>query len=191
MRRKEFLNRLTWIWGGAVLVPTAAMLQSCVYKPVKRVELTQTDIPFLDALGETIIPTTADAPGAKEAKIGEFMIVMVRDCMPPDHQDILLDGLNTLDEHCAKTYKSSFANLEVPKQLEIVQQLQSDAIAHGLKQKGKNTRTPHYFNILKGLTVRGYFTSKIGCTQARRYNPVPGKYEACIPYKKEDKIWAT
>jgi hypothetical protein len=43
---------------------------------------------------------------------------------------------------------------------------------------------------MKELTLLGYFTSEIGCTQARRYIETPGKYDACIPYKKGDKAWA-
>jgi hypothetical protein len=48
----------------------------------------------------------------------------------------------------------------------------------------------HYFRMMKELTLLGYFTSEIGSTQARRYVPVPGRYEGCIPYKKGDKAFA-
>ena len=50
---------------------------------------------------------------------------------------------------------------------------------------------PHYFGMMKQLTLWGYFTSKPGATQALRYVAVPGRYEGCIPYKKGDKAWAT
>jgi hypothetical protein len=43
---------------------------------------------------------------------------------------------------------------------------------------------------MKQLTLLGYFTSEPGATKALRYNPVPGKFEGCIPYKKGDKAWA-
>ena len=49
----------------------------------------------------------------------------------------------------------------------------------------------HYFSLMKQLTLLGYFTSEIGCTQALRYEAVPGRYEGCIPYTKGDKAWAT
>ena len=57
--------------------------------------------------------------------------------------------------------------------------------------KKKTEDPPHYFKLMKDLTVQGYFTSEIGATKALRYVPVPGKYESCIPYKKGDKAWAT
>jgi hypothetical protein len=41
--------------------------------------------------------------------------------------------------------------------------------------------------MMKELTLLGYFTSKPGCTLAKRYMPVPGKYIGCVPYKKGEK----
>jgi hypothetical protein len=45
-------------------------------------------------------------------------------------------------------------------------------------------------NMLKDLTVLGYFTSEIGATQALNFVEVPGKFDACIPYNKGDKAYA-
>jgi hypothetical protein len=47
-----------------------------------------------------------------------------------------------------------------------------------------------YYALIKQLTLFGYFTSKEGITQALRFTPVPGKWEACIDYKKGDAIFA-
>ena len=48
--------------------------------------------------------------------------------------------------------------------------------------------SPHYFTMMKQLTLWGYFTSKEGMMQALKYVPVPDHYDACIDYKKGDKI---
>ena len=54
--------------------------------------------------------------------------------------------------------------------------------------KNKKEEEPvHYFRMMKELTLFGYFTSKPGCTQAKRYMPVPGKYIGCVPYTKGEK----
>ena len=42
-------------------------------------EFTESDIAFLDEVAETIFPKTS-TPGAKDAKVGQFMTVMVNDC---------------------------------------------------------------------------------------------------------------
>jgi hypothetical protein len=49
---------------------------------------------------------------------------------------------------------------------------------------------PHYFRMMKELTMLGYFTSEIGMTKAQRYAETPGKYDPCVPYKPGDKAWA-
>jgi hypothetical protein len=48
----------------------------------------------------------------------------------------------------------------------------------------------HYFRMMKELTLLGYFTSEIGCTQAQRYIESPGRFDPCAPYKPGEKAWA-
>jgi hypothetical protein len=55
----------------------------------------------------------------------------------------------------------------------------------------KKEDADHYFRMMKELTLLGYFTSEIGATKALRYIESPGRYDACIPYKKGDKAWAS
>ena len=49
---------------------------------------------------------------------------------------------------------------------------------------------PHYFRMLKELTLLGYFTSEIGYTQAMRYVEAPGRFDPCVPYAPGDRAWA-
>ena len=49
---------------------------------------------------------------------------------------------------------------------------------------------PHYYTLMKQLTLFGYFTSEIGNKEALRFLPIPGKYDGAYPYKKGDKAWA-
>jgi hypothetical protein len=51
----------------------------------------------------------------------------------------------------------------------------------------KEDEAIHYFRMMKELTLLGYFTSEPGCTQAKRYMPLPGKYIGCVPYVKGEK----
>ncbi len=57
-----------------------------------------------------------------------------------------------------------------------------------MKNKKKEDPT-HYFRQFKEMTMLAYFTSEVGCTQARRYVETPGKYDACIPYTKGEKAF--
>ena len=55
------------------------------------------------------------------------------------------------------------------------------------KNYKKQRISPHYFMMMKQLTLFGYFTSEVG-SKSVRYIPVPGRYEGCVPYKKGDKL---
>jgi hypothetical protein len=66
-----------------------------------------------------------------------------------------------------------------------------DAEQKAFQEKKKAEELPHYFRLMKELTLWGFFTSEVGATKALRYVAVPGKYEGCVDYKKGDKAWAT
>ena len=191
MKRNEFLNRLSLGTGAALILPSVNLLQGCAYEPQYRKTLTEADIPLLDEIGETIIPTTASSPGARATNIGAYMLLMYRDCMPVEEQIIFLDGLNELDTRAAETYSNSFIKAKPEERLRLLESIQTEAEAYYLRMEGSEEVPPHYFQLIKGLTLSGYFSSEIGMTQAREYLPLPGKFDACIPYAKGDKPWAT
>ena len=67
--------------------------------------------------------------------------------------------------------------------------LEKKAQANGDTNFKKQTMSAHYFTMMKQLTILGYFTSKEGRQGATNYQPVPGKYEGDVPYRKGiDKI---
>ena len=68
MNRREAISAVRFLVGGSV-IGAEAFLSGCSSKPsspsVNGV-LTSDQIAFLDEVGETILPTTASSPGAKE-----------------------------------------------------------------------------------------------------------------------------
>ncbi len=190
MKRKTFIKQVGYGTGAAVLLPSIGLVQSCSYDPQIRRTLSEADIPLLDEIGETIIPATADAPGAKATKIGEYMLLMYKDCMEEEDQGILVSGINTLDSKAAMDYSESFVTINPTNRKVLLETVQEEAIAYHLEHEGEEKVPPHYFDILKGLTLNGYFTSEIGMTEARAYLPLPGQYVECMPYSKSDKVWA-
>ncbi|HMB61495.1 MAG TPA: gluconate 2-dehydrogenase subunit 3 family protein [Eudoraea sp.] len=191
MKRKSFLNRLALASGGTVFLPSLGLLQGCEYVPAVRTDLDHSDLSFLNEIAETILPATPSSPGAKEAKVGHYMLSIFRDCMVREEQAVFLEGLNQLDARSAIAFEASFMDAQPREKLEILQALQAEAISYNLALEGVDHPLPHYFDLFKSLTISGYFTSETGMTIARSYLPLPGKYEACIPYTSGDKPWAT
>src|ERR671925_230534 len=74
------------------------------------------------------------------------------------------------------------------QRLALLEKLDHEQKAYMDTRKGD--APPHYFRLMKELTLLGYFTSEIGCTQAQRYVEAPGRYDPCVPYTPGDKAWA-
>lgn len=187
MNRREAISSVALLLGGTIL-GTEAFLSGCKTKSEAGVSFSATDISFLDEVAETILPATG-TPGAKAAKVGEFMTVMVKDCYEPKDQTIFMEGMKKLDEACKAKNSKSFMDCTPAQRHDFLVTLDAETKAY---QKNKKKEDPnHYFRMMKELTLTGYFTSEVGATKALRYVAVPGKYEGCIDYKKGDKAWAT
>lgn len=186
MNRREAVSTVALLVGGAML-GTEAFLSGCK-SAARTVNFTPADIAYMDEIAETILPATK-TPGAKAAKVGEYMAVMVKDCYDENDQKIFLNGLDKLDEESKKKNKKSFIESSAQERHDLLVAIDKEARAYAKSKKKEDPS--HYFSMVKRLTLDGYFTSEIGAKQALNYVAVPGKYEGCTDYKKGDKAWAT
>src|ERR1700712_5362851 len=99
MNRREALSSVALLLGGTI-IGAEMFLSGCTNADSKigtaGLNFTGDDVAFLDEVGETIIPKT-DTPGAREAKIGDFMKTIVNDCYPEADQKVFVGGLKKLD----------------------------------------------------------------------------------------------
>jgi len=209
MERREAVKYIS-ILLGATLVGADSFLTGCKSSTGKPGEWSQDDVAYLDEIADTILPRTS-TPGAKDAKVGQFMTVMVNDCYEEGDQKAFREGMDKLNEASKKKYSNGFMNISPEQRKELLISLdkedkdyqgkvndfngkedkkEREELAKGNMKYQRQRMSPHYFSLMKQLTLLGYFTSEPGATKALRYNPVPGKYEGCIPYKKGDKAWA-
>lgn len=211
MDRRELLKMIATLTGG-VVIGGEVFLSGCKTNDTTATNsFSKDDIAFLDEVAETILPKTK-TPGAKDAAVGQFMTVMVNDCYEIENQKAFHEGIKKLDEASKEMYNEGFMKLTPEKRHDLLVSLDKETKEYQKKKadfdkvqnekekaetgKGnsdfkKETMAPHYFTMMKQLTLLGFFTSKPGATEALRYVAVPGKYEGCIPYNKGDKAWAT
>lgn len=202
MERRELLKMIAVLTGGAV-IGGEVFLSGCKTAAKKDAGFSTENIAMLDEVGETIIPTT-NTPGAKAAKIGDFMKTMVTDCYTQAEQDAFTKGIGQLDDASEKGNGKSFMESTPEQRHSLLVALEKEAkefngkkndseksARESSKTGGKDfTAAPvHYYTMMKQLTLFGYFTSKPGATQALRNVPVPGKYIGDLPYKKGDKAF--
>ncbi len=175
MNRREVIQRLTLMLGGAVSAPiiAGAMGEKTNFGP--SVEVTPEQERLLAEIADVIIPATG-TPGAKEAGVQKFIIRVVSDCYLLADQEKFFSGLENLRKDAVSTYGKAFEQLSSVQKTEIV------------KRSAESDRS--FFLTMKSLTVTGYFTSEIGATQALEYLPVPGKFIGSYPLTREQKTWA-
>jgi hypothetical protein len=208
MERREAVKYISLLLGGTV-IGADAFLSGCRNKGASNIaDLTAEDIAYLNEVGETILPRTA-TPGAKDARVGEFMQVMVRDCYEEADQRAFMDGLGKLNDASREKFKNDFMSITPEQRTQLLTEIDAEAKAYQKEvsafnneenQKAKDEeakgnrdykrqhKAPHYYTMMKQLTLLGFFTSEPGMTQAVRYLPVPGRYEGCVPYTKGDKV---
>ena len=212
MDRRELLKMIAVVTGTA-FIGGEFLLSGCKSKDatVGGAAFSESDIAFLDEVGETILPATAKSPGAKASQIGKYMQTMVNDCYTEEEQKIFHEGINKLDEASEKMFSTGFIKATPQQRHDLLVGLDKEAkehqktkdefdkaqdakekeeIAQGNKGFKKEKKPAHYFTMMKQLTLHGFFTSKVGATQALRHVAVPTKYEGCVPYKKGDRAWA-
>jgi len=159
------------------------------------------DVAMLDEIAETILPETS-TPGAKAAKTGAFMALMVTEVYDARQQQVFRAGLAQVDEACRTAHGVPFMQATPAQRLSVVEALDREQkSAMDARTPTRTNRAPaapaapdepaHYFRMMKELALLGYFTSEIGYTKAMRYRESPGRFDPCAPHAPGDKIWAS
>jgi len=143
-------------------------------------------------LAETIIPRT-DTPGAKDAKVEDYIIKMITENTDAKTQKSFMAGLSSLEHYTYENYHQQFVQCNASQKNEIIKHFESKSTySIGILNKvSKKLLGPSFFNQLKDLTTVGYCTSFAGATKGMAYDFIPVNFEACIPLKKNQLAWAT
>jgi hypothetical protein len=189
MNRRNALQMVATMMGGVMITPALAdVLEGRRPMPTgtQALVFSSQEEALIAEIADVIIPTT-DTPGAKAAGVAPFINTIVSDCYPKDYQERFKAGLAKVERECTAAFGKSFVNATTEQRTVILKIQESNAYAD---RKAGVKDTPFWF-MIKELTVSGYFTSEIGCTQALAYEWVPGRYEGCVPLKPGQKAWAT
>ena len=186
MNRREAIKRLTLLMGGAVIGAETFLSGGVLKNKQSKLDLTSQELTLLDEIGETIIPTTS-TPGARAVQIGAFMKMMVSDCYDDEHQGVFQAGLGQVDAAAQRRFGKLFLQISPVERTTLLNEIDQEERQYRAK---KETNEPaHYFRLMKQMTLLGYFSSEIGCTQALRFVEVPGAYRGNELYKKGDRAW--
>lgn len=147
---------------------------------------------LLAALAEGIIPST-DSPGAQEAGVAGFIIMMIRECTGRAEQNCFIDGLKELQSYSLRHYQASFESCSPQQQAEVLLHFEGKGrpMAGLMGKVQARYLGRSFFSILKDYTVEGYCTSEAGATRGLTYVAVPGSFHGCVPLQAGQRGWAT
>jgi hypothetical protein len=118
-------------------------------------------------LSELIIPQTT-TPGAKGARVNEFIDIFLSSVNASKRQEFL-EGLQWIDMRSQQLFQTLFVKATPQQQTELLTRL-------SVPNSTETTSGQNFFKLIKGLTVFGYYTSKVGIEEEL-------KFEGWVEYK--------
>jgi hypothetical protein len=129
---------------------------------------------LVEELSETIIPMDSHSGGAKAAKVADYIEQVVRESTDESKRTVWREGLRLIDLMSEHYNGKSFVKASPEERISILTVL---------SENDHMTDIPEvrFFIELKKLTVRGYYTSKIGIHDELEYqgNRILQEYVGC------------
>jgi hypothetical protein len=112
-------------------------------------------------MSERIIPADQSSPGAKAARVNEYIDLIVSQS-PDMVKQTWRDGLAAVNGMSRDKFGKSFADASVDQQVELLKEISKN-------EKNPSTKVEGFFRTIKNATVDGYYTSEIGIHQELHY----------------------
>jgi hypothetical protein len=149
-----------------------AAVQRTGAKPALKA-LTASQYATLDALVDAIIPTDERSPGAREARVADYIDLLLSETDAEMRQQ-WVDGLAAVEAAAATQAGAPVAKLSPP-------QLEALLAAISANERQPQTAAEHFFVAAKRAAIQGYYTSEIGIHKDLRYkgNQVLPEFHGC------------
>lgn len=137
-------------------------------------------------IAELIIPQT-DTPGAKAARVNEFIDLILTEWYDEEEKSTFMTGLADVDSRTRDLYGKDFVDCVEKQQVEILQALDDEVAAREDNARRRRTHPPqkNFFFMMKQLTLVGYYTSQVGFEQELHGEIIPSRHAACVPLEAE------
>lgn len=144
------------------------------------------------AMTDVMIPAT-DTPGAKAAKVNEFIDLILTEWATEEEKKIFLEGLAEADRKANALFGHGFAAASREEQAAIVEGFDEELATARNEALPKEVRSWEltlllpFFAQMRRLTLVGYYTSSIGQEQELKMEIIPGALHGCVPAEPEAK----
>ena len=140
------------------------------------------------AMTEQIIPAT-DTPGAKDARVNEFIDVILTEWATSEERAHFIEGLEDIDKQSQKLFGKNFVDASFDQQVAQLRAIDDVTLAGRVVRAhhGNHVEPPDqqlkgdFWEVFKRITVHGYYTSEIGFSQELKLQIIPGAQHGCQP----------
>ena len=191
MQRREALRLLASAATLPLLSREAFSLFQAVHEQIPGQSALKTLNPHQNAtvttIAEIIIPQT-DTPGAKAARVNDFIDLILSEWYDDEEKATFLTGLADVDARARAVFGRDFVDCAEKAQVEMLQALDDEVAA--LRDLGRHRRRSlppegNFFFMIKQLTLVGYYTSQIGFEQELHGEIIPSRHAGCAPLEEE------
>ena len=192
MQRREALRLLASAAALPLLSRKAFSMFQAVHEQLPEQAVMRTLNPHQNAtvttIAEIIIPQT-DTPGAKAARVNEFIDLILTEWYDDEERSIFLTGLTEIDASARNLLGKDFIDCEEKFQTKILRGLDDEVASdRSAVRRGSSRRRPperNFFFMIKQLTLIGYYTSQIGFEQELHGEIIPARHAGCVPLEEE------
>jgi hypothetical protein len=131
---------------------------------------TELEMKKLNILVDIIMPADEVSESATQAKVPDFIEFMMKD--QPANQTLLRGGLMWLDHQADERNSKSFLEISEDQRMAIIED-----IAWPDKAKKEFETGVKFFNVLRNLTVTGFYTTEIGFKDIGYVGNTPNVWE--------------
>ena len=124
--------------------------------------LTPAEYALLDELTELIIPADDHSPGARAAGVAGYIDGRLAESLEPDWQAQWRSGLQAVDGLSRELHGKPLLETAPEQRVAVLTRMAAG-------ESDPKTAPERFFRELKGWTVRGYYTSKIGIHLDQEY----------------------
>jgi hypothetical protein len=187
MSRRSVLKAIGTGAGTLALLPLISEEGALAFEAIQRANaapklkaLTAAQYATVDAITEAIIPTDAHSPGAKAARVADYIDLLLAES-DAAIRNTWTQGLVALDEASTAKFKVPFVKLTAPQ----VNELLTEISANEMQPK---TPVELFFRTTKDATIRGYYTSEIGIQKDLQYkgNQYLPEFVGCLTEDGKD-----
>jgi hypothetical protein len=174
MQRRDLLRALGGATTFALLPLDAVAAWARVASGVRVVDgLTDAQLTFVGAIGDTILPRT-DTPSATDVAVPSFVNVIVGENYTVNQRTAFLAGLDAFDATAKADVGSSFAALSPSARGSFIEKIESSP---------RDVEPARTYWRLKGLLLHGYFTSERVAKDVLHTEVMPGRFDGSAPLR--------